>query len=408
MIELSLIKLCLSYSNWEEAKRLGLSTSLFQGKELQTLFSVLDNWHLAHESDITVTDLSNLVFASVSKDHSFYEDVFLNLEKLESSDETARVLLNSLVRKNRLKALSLAAYDAYEGNDKDNKFDELMEAFSHAPEAVEDEEDEFVTDDLDELVDRAVATPGLPWRLKTLNRMLGPLRKGNMGLIFARPESGKTTLLCSEVTYMAEHCDGPILWFANEEDGDIVKLRIIQAAFAITMEQLLSDRAGWRTKFKEQYGGKILLLAQGTIASSKIERECAKRAPSLVIIDQLAHIQGFKQEKKNLALGDAFRWSREVAKEVCPVINIHQAGGEGEGVKWLNMNHVDEVKTAAQAHCDWILGLGKSNAEGMEQIRYASVSKNKLLGGPETDPNLRHGKMEILIDAQRARYKDLY
>ena len=71
------------------------------------------------------------------------------------------------------------------------------------------------------------------------------------------------------------------------------------------------------------------------------------------------------------------------------------------------MGHVANAKTAKQAEADWILGIGKQNTDGYENIRYLHLSKNKLLGDEDTDPNLRHGKCEVLLNASIARYGDL-
>ncbi|WP_214294786.1 hypothetical protein, partial [Escherichia coli] len=59
----------------------------------------------------------------------------------------------------------------------------------------------FVTHNLEELYNDSIQTTGLRWRLQTLNRMLGYLRRGDFGFIFARLETGKTTFLASEVTH---------------------------------------------------------------------------------------------------------------------------------------------------------------------------------------------------------------
>lgn len=382
-------------------------------KELSTLYSVIDNWHGANEADLTVGDLSNLVFATVSKDHSFYQQVLSNLAAHDAGDASSMELLQTLVKRRRLKELSLAAYECSEGRTTPEEFDALVASFKALPEAVGDEaDDEFVSDDLDELLDSTINTPGLKWRSMTLNRMLGPLRFGNAGMLIARPETGKTTLLASEGSYMAEQAFqqdlGPVLWFANEDEGPVVKLRIMQAVLGWTMEQILSNREGAATAYKNMVGDRIKLKAAGAIDKRDIERACEKWKPSLIITDQLAHVSGFKNEKKNLQLGDAFRWHRELAKTYAPTIAVHQAGGTGEGVKWLDMSHVDEVKTAAQAHTDWILGVGMTHDDGYENIRYFHLSKNKLMGGEYTVPSLRHGKQETMIKPEIARYADLY
>ncbi len=62
-----------------------------------------------------------------------------------------------------------------------------------------------------------------------------------------------------------------------------------------------------------------------------------------------------------------------------PVIAVCQADGSGEGVKWLNMGNVANAKTSKQAEADWILGIGKTNDEGLEYMRHFCISKNKLV-----------------------------
>lgn len=391
---------------------MGLSTSVLASKELQVLFSVLDNFHATHDIDLTVADLSNLVFASVSKDHDFYKDVLANLETLDVSDATSTTLLHSVVRKQKLQQLSMAAYEAYEGKGKPGVLEKLLSDFNALPEGDEDDEDfEFVSDSLQTLVDAAISTPGLRWRLNTLNRMLGSLRIGNFGFVFARPETGKTTFLASEVSHMCTQLaedSGPIVWIANEEPGANVKLRVYQAWFGIDMATLLSNIPHWEALFIKESRGKIKILDRATISKHTVLKLCKKFKPSLLLVDQIDKITGFDNDREDLRLGSIYQWFREIAKLYCPVIGICQADGTGEGVKWLTMGHVANAKTAKQAEADWILGLGKQNADGYEFVRYLHLSKNKLLGDSDTEPELRHGKMEVLIEPQIARYKDLF
>lgn len=409
MVELSLLKLCLVKSNWEEANSGGLSISDFP-KELHVYYSCISNYHSSSNDsvEITVSDLANLVFATSNKDKEYNEQILVNLEKLDCSDNTSKTLLSSLLSRKKLKELSLLAYEAYEGKAELSRVIELVQGLENKEGLSTEDEEEFVSDDIEQLINHAVNTPGLSWRLKTMNRMLGPLRKGNFGFLFARPETGKTTFLASELSFMAEQAEQPVLWFANEDEGDVVKLRIIQGTFGISIEQLMSNVPYWQEEYNKKIAGRIKLKGAGRISARTIESLCQKWKPSLVVIDQLAHVEGFKDDKKNLALGAAFRWARELAKEHCPVVAVHQAGGTGEGVMWLDMNHVDEVKTAAQAHADWILGIGKRNDDGYESIRYLHLSKNKLMGSKDTDPGLRHGKQECIIRPINGRFEDLF
>lgn len=418
MVELNLIKLCLDKDSFLEATGAGLSSDMFPDK-LKPIYSVLHNYYTGENSttgesvSLSVPSLANLFFASVSKDKDYYQGVFDNLTSLDVSEATTMVLLRSLVKQNKLKELSLAAYECFEGRMSQEKFDGLVEAYKALDGAVEQEEEDegFVTDDLTEIVNHTYAAPGLRWRLSTLNKMLGSLRKGNFGFVFARPETGKTTFLASEVTFMASQLEdgaGPILWLANEEPGVNIKLRVYQAYFGVDLSQLMSDLKKWEKLFKEQMGGKILILDRAQIHKSQVERLCKKYKPSLIIADQLDKIVGFENDREDLRLGAIYQWARELAKLYCPFIGISQADGTGEGQKWLTMANVANAKTAKQAEADWILGLGCVHAEGYEDIRYLHLSKNKLLGDPDTDPKLRHGKQETLIKKDIARYQDLY
>jgi hypothetical protein len=108
-----------------------------------------------------------------------------------------------------------------------------------------------------------------------------------------------------------------------------------------------------------------------------------------------------------LKLGAICVWARELAKEYAPAIGVFQADGSAEGQKWLTMDHVANVKTAAQAEGDWILGIGKTHAQEAEYLRYLNISKNKLAGDEDSINSLRHGRTEVLIQPEMARYKDI-
>jgi hypothetical protein len=71
------------------------------------------------------------------------------------------------------------------------------------------------------------------------------------------------------------------------------------------------------------------------------------------------------------------------------------------------MEHVANAKTAVQAEADWILGIGKIHDTSMEKVRFLNISKNKLMGDKDTKPELRHGKFDVLLSPEIARYQDI-
>ena len=209
---------------------------------------------------------------------------------------------------------------------------------------------------------------------------------------------------------MAEQLDsdaGPVIWFNNEEQGDKVKLRCYQASLGLNMTQLFSNLPANRDAYMSKTKGKHKILKEGIISRSMVEKVCKQYQPSLVIFDQIDKIHGFTNDREDLRLGAIYQWARELAKEHCPVIAVCQADGTGEGQKWLTMANVANAKTSKQAEADWIIGIGKIADAGYENLRFLHASKNKLMGDTDTLPDLRHGKKEVLINANVARYEDI-
>ena len=286
-------------------------------------------------------------------------------------------------------------------------FDDLLgEAETLRQDSRQGNYSEFLSDDSEAILAK-IKAPGLRWRLDSMNQMLGPLRKGDFGFIFARPESGKTTFLADQVTYMAETVGGPILWFNNEQAGEVVLARCQQACFGITSQELFQDYPLWRHRFQEATGGKIHIYDHASIHCRDVDRLCARYNPGLIIFDQIDKIKGFTNDRHDLELKVLYQWARELAKKYGPVIGVCQAGVTGEGKKYLTMDDVDSSKTAKQGEADWILGIGKSHQEGMESIRHFHLCKNKLFGDESTNSSLRHGKRDVLLFPLIARYKDL-
>ena len=230
------------------------------------------------------------------------------------------------------------------------------------------------------------------------------------GAVAVCGNTGKTTFLTSEVSYMASQLKpgmGPILHFNNEEQGNKVKLRYFQATLGLTLTELMSNREVNQQKYlKETNEGQIQIYDNAEIHRNRVDAICANLRPSLIIFDQLDKIKGFAADREDLRLGAIYIWARELAKKYCPVIGICQADGTAEGVKYLTMDHAANAKTAKQAEADFIIGIGCVHDPVFEFVRYINIPKNKLQGDEDTDPKLRHSRFECLIRPEIGRYED--
>lgn len=330
------------------------------------------------------------------------------LEEIYTSEVNVE-LVTELLEEHRRRSLAgdvaKLALDVEDGKSPIKDLLELFNKFEH--QEVEVDQPKPVVMNLEELYDSQVASPGLRWRTNWLNKSLGSLRKGDFGFIFARPETGKTTFLASEITHMVTQTDGEVLWFNNEEQGNKVAIRCYQAALGVPTDFLFADRERRQRQYEDITGNRIKILDfEDSNTRSRIDSILKQSKPALIIFDQIDKIKGFKGDRNDLELKAIYQWAREIAKTYAPVIAVSQASGEAEGKLWLTMDMVDGSKTAKQGEADWILGIGKEQ-DNTSRSRYFNICKNKLLGDTDTLPDLRHGSVQVLIKPEIARYEDI-
>lgn len=409
-LELTLIILLLNYNRYNKYNNV-IDTKYLKDnhKEIYYIYITLVELINVNNTDISLDELIAYFYAKHPdvRDNAVYEALFTQAKGIQVTDDVGDSILAAIKQRKTALELSEAAYQYTQGFATLDRVTSLAKEIECPTEAAKDET-EYVTTDLDELLNQTIQRPGLRWRLDCLNKSLGSLRRGDFGFIFARPETGKTTFLASEISHMLTQTDKSIIWFNNEEQGNKVMLRLYQAYFGVTLQQLISNAKHYKMAWAEAVGNRFKLVDSAAISKNQVERTLeACSDVGLILVDQLDKIKGFEADRKDLALGACYQWSRELAKTYAPFIGVSQADGTGEGQKWLTMQNVADAKTAKQAEADWIAGIGKSHNPNEESIRFINLSKNKLQGDSDTVPELRHGRFEVLIEPQVARYKDI-
>jgi replicative DNA helicase len=271
---------------------------------------------------------------------------------------------------------------------------------------VEHDETYIVDDDIMNMLTEAQAN-GYKWRLNCLNESLGDLRQGDLIVVATRPDTGKTTFLASESTFIASQMpkEKVVLWLNNEELGKKVKRRIVQSALGITTKQMYSLPERVRDKWEEKMGrkDKFVLFDKADVSVYDVENLFEKYDVGLIIFDQLWKVHGFEKEAGGETQRQTmiFNWARELAKKYAPVITVHQADGSAEGIKWIDMSKLYGSKTGVQGEADAIITIGRLPEEGNK--RYLYVPKNKLDGNIQ---GLRNGRFEIEIQPEIGRFKE--
>ena len=394
MIELKIINYLLNIDNYNKYRiYINIDNN---NKELIKLYKILDDMISSYNRSLTIEEFTLTV---VAKDNSL-EFLLGQIKDLPVAEEVVADVVKEMMDRSFAHKHALLAIEVSQGK---KPMLDLIDNLTKIEEKKDVEDIEFVSDEAEAIYGGDEGRDGgIKFRLPSLRVALGGLHRGDFGIVFARPETGKTSFLCSEITYFAKQVSSPILFFNNEERSSKVKSRLHSASLGLTKEQILQDPSGRIEKYMELTKGNIKLVDQTgeKLHKSFVERIVREVKPAMIVFDQLDKVTGFgKEERDDLKLGAAYVWARALAKQYCPVIAVSQSAVSGEGKPWLFMDDMANAKTAKQAEADWILGIGKSHKVGLEHIRYLHLSKNKLTG--------IHAKTEVIIDAPTSRYKDI-
>jgi replicative DNA helicase len=385
-------------------------------KEALTIYNVVDNWYDSFplfnsftwaelETHFFVTKGATLPKASIG----LYKTIFSNLAAYTTSstrdellkhyiDQEYAAKLEELINAVRAGRLNIddaeAIVDAYKA--------ELGKASGSVP--------VFVGDDVSDII-TASSGPGLDWRLNELNISLGPLRIGDFVLVAARPEVGKTTFLADNVSYMATQIKDkrPVLWVNNEERSGKVQFRVIQAALGDTSTNIEADPKAALLAYQKLMGMEERVLItrndSGYNSVKTITALCKKHNPALIVFDQLDKVVGLSRgqdERDDLRLGRIYNWARDLSHSYGPVIAASQADASAEGMMWLDQSKLRGSKTDKPGEADAIITIGVDEDRSLK--RYINIPKNKLHGGPKSLEKERHGKWEVEMKPEIARY----
>ena len=345
--------------------------------------------------------------------HTLYETIFKRIEEEDASSHVIEDVLKNYITKDYATAIVNKAMEILQDKEDASLEDvsNMVHKYNKEVGCAISDSDLFVAPDLSYLR-RSLASPGLSWRLNELNVSIGPIRQGDFLVVAARPETGKTTFTCSEVSHFIPQIkDGrPIVWVNNEEASGKVMARLIQSFFGATIEELESDMEHYESVFRDMAGANIYITddESGMNEVKKLTAKFDEHNPALIIFDQLDKVHGFnnRADREDIRIGMLYEWARELAKKYCPVIAISQADGSAEGAQWIEMNQLRGSKTDKIGEADAIITIGKTHDN--EYTRYINIPKNKLVGGKGVKPELRHGKFEVTIQPEIARYVGTY
>tara|TARA_R110002020_G_scaffold246026_2_gene459783 strand:- start:419 stop:1549 length:1131 start_codon:yes stop_codon:yes gene_type:complete len=372
-------------------------------REMRDVFDVIFHVHTEYGKDVTAGELSvmfndrNPAMPDSTREKAQELILMLDRGNPDNIDMHLDMVRNFWLR-DRARIIGEKAIEIFTGESEE--FGELRSLI----ETVEDGRIsdrttyEEVTDDLDELLDAHTGEPDFPFEFGLINERVAGLDRGNLGIIFARPEVGKTTFCCFlAASYVrAGH---KIVYWANEEPAEKIKIRLVQSFFNITRKELEENRPKYRPLYREHIQPYLKVMSAVGMSVEEVDSYAKLNKPDIMFCDQLDkfRISG-EYNRGDERLKETYVYAREIAKRNKLLFwAVSQASNDGHDRQFIDYNMMDNSKTGKAGEADIIIGIGKTGSSDVNNIvRHICVSKNKINGW--------HGPIDAQIDVQRGVY----
>lgn len=359
------------------------------------------SWFYLSKGD-KITDESKAILAAVFR------------KAAEEPNEFAKKQIVKQILQADLATKTTEVMDRYHNDEDVDPAAELTALFNAYHVAMESSSKKFDFIELNEdLFHDDTNNEGLQPRWPCLSMFMRPWRGGDFLIFAARPDSGKTSAIADNITYMGPQVaasndaayaaweasgapdeDSPkpriILWLNNEGPGKRILKRVVQAAFGIPMSQIIEKQnAGtlWQ-EYEVLMGGDRHVIKVKDIhgwSAGMVEELIRDSNPALVVYDMIDNIQftnGVSNggTRTDQLLEAMYAWGRNMAVIYDHVgLATSQTSVDAAEVSFPPMHALKDSKTGKQGACDAIIMMGNKEADpSQECTRWISTPKNKL------------------------------
>lgn len=405
-MEIELIKTLLNHEAYQSTQA-KLRQSIFS-EDGADLYVLLKDAHEKYDADLKPEDLYSIWLsknpvATTSEINEFRDNID-DLKRAEAiTSEVATDVIESLWRREIGRDIANIGINMSEGDTSALlKLQSLIEKISDS--YMPDEFGEPTTDNIYELLAETSDDNRWKFNIETLARHVYGIGPAEFGIVFARPETGKSAFLISIIAGPGGFCQqgAKVLYLGNEERTTRTKLRAIQACSGMTREQITENPDLAMSKYQAIKDRLIMKDVQEWDLDT-INAYCEKIKPDAVFIDQADKVTISGQyNSSHERLRELYRSLRELAKRHdCALIGVSQASAEAEGKTRVDFSMLEGSKTGKAAEADLIIGIGKASSgddNEPDNRRFINVSKNKLSGF--------HGYVIAMIEPEVSRYTE--
>lgn len=384
-IDLQILGFCLSSKFFGRAKNV-LERDMFQ-RDMRSIYDTLVYYHTNYESSITVRELSSLFNdknpAMPDSTRSKIQDIIMQLESGNPENiELHLSILNNFWLRDRARIIGEKAIAIFTGESEE--FGDLR----HLIESVEDGRIsdkttyEVVEDDLEQLLEAESETPDFPFDFRLIEEEIPGLYRGNLGIIFARPEVGKTTFCCFLAAGYIKHGKKVVYW-ANEEPAKKIKLRIIQSYYECTKEMLREHKEYYLEMYQNEIAPFLQVMDSVGTSIEEADEYAKLNKPDVMFCDQLDKFRvAGEYNRGDERLKETYVRAREIAKRNKMLVwAVSQASNDAHDRQFIDYSMMDNSKTGKAGEADIIIGIGKTGSSEVTNIvRHICISKNKING----------------------------
>jgi replicative DNA helicase len=399
-MEKELIKLLLNKNFYNKNK--SKLTKEFFTNGTGALYETIQSAHQDSDQDLSIGEVSTLhlevynpALTKASKENF---NVLIDEIKDTSlpNEKIAQNIIRSLFKRSIAQNVARLATDIYNGSDSD--FTEIRKQLDVTFEEVNDYD--YVTGNITDLIDQLKDNTKWKFNLEPLRDKVNGVGDGNLVIIFARPEAGKTAFwvnLVSGIDGFASQ-GAKVCALINEEPAIRTQMRLINAHTGMTFDEIRADSQEANKKWAE-VRQKIKILDTVDWSLDDVDEFVQKENPDILVVDQLdkVNVKGSfaRTDEKLRAI---YTGAREIAKRNnCCVIAVSQASADGQGKFDLTFDMMEGSKTGKAAEADVIIGVGhRDKLDTDERVRSLAISKNKITGW--------HGQLVCTIIPELSRY----
>jgi archaellum biogenesis ATPase FlaH len=401
-LELNLLASTLRTEHWEKIKNF-ITPQMFP-KEWRSIAQAITEAHLKYDNielldAKTVHAVHGMMFPAMpdSKGDEASELITSLCSVPEMDDNLAYDYAKKFWQRSMAKQIGEKAVQFWVGDDE-NAFSDIAKLMDRVTNNSMEGHETFtiVKDTFEELMESTSKPPEFLFGVPTLEEHLPGMNRGDFGIIFARPEVGKTSF-CSHLVaqYLAQ--GKKVHYWANEELAKKVKLRITTAFFGVDKYTLVENKHDYKETYDSVIGSNLVVIDSVGTPITELGSFTALNKPDVILIDQLDKVKingdfGRGDER----LKELYVAGRELAKRNnCLVWAVSQANYEAHQREIIDFSMMDNSRTGKAGEADVILGIGKGL--GVEDnTRFLTISKNKVNGW--------HGTAHAFLDIATGKY----